>query len=569
MRWLVALLCIPVLAGCLGPVDGVASADLPPGAIVAAAHPAAAQAGLDILAAGGNAVDAAIAVQFALNVVEPMMSGIGGGAFMLHWSQADGSLTALDGREVAPAAASPDMFAADSPLPPQERGIAVGVPGTLALLWQAHQEMGSMAWPGLVAPAVRLAADGVEVDEATHRYFLLAEEKLRRWPPAGEVFLQDAVCPPLVLSHLQVGDERVITPCQGGEVLPVGTLLVQPLLADTLALIAEDGPDPLYGGPLGENLMDAVALRDGRITQADLTGYAPVAREPLVMSWAGHDIVSLPLPSGGPVVQQVLGMYGDRPFDRQDPDDVHRLIEAIHLAFADRDAYHGDDAFVDVPLDTLLAPDYMAARAALIDEDHTGAPFAPGLEPAGPGTAIASGAHTTHFVVRDGRGDIVSMTSTIESIFGSGIMVPGRGFFLNNEMTDFDLEPGGPNEIQPDKRPRSSMSPTLVLAGGEPVLALGSPGGATIPGTVVQVMMDVLGGTPLQAAIDAPRFAALAGPAAYHEPEWLGRLLQDLGRRGHDWEEVTIIGGVQAVHFNGDAWVGGADARRSGAFGSV
>ena len=529
-------------------------------ALVAASHPLAAEAGAEMLRRGGNAADAAVAVQFALNVVEPQFSGIGGGGFLLLYLARTGQVVVLDGRETAPAAATPDQFLGPDgkPLPfgvAHVQGIAVGVPGTLLNLATAVERYGSLALADTLQPALDLASQGFPVNRFLAADIASARAKLATWPASAAIFLP------------------------GGRPLREGDLLRQPDLATTLRLIQQYGPAVLYQGEVGQAIVAAQARRGGRMTMADLAAYAVQERTPVTGTYRGYAVAAVAPPSsGGVALLEMLGMLEPFGLLTSGPNSaaaLHLLIEAMHLAYADRGRYLGDPDFVQVPVVGLLDPGYVAARRGLIDPDRASPSPMPGdpwaYQGGRPAALAASpgedGLHTTHFTVVDGDGNIAAYTTTIEAGWGTGMVVPGYGFLLNNELTDFDFVPGGPNQVEPGKRPRSSMTPTLVFRDGQPVFTLGSPGGATIITTVLQVFLNVVEhGMDLPEAIAAPRIFSASYPSLAWEEGIDPAVLDALRARGHQpAASATVIGSVQAALRGPDGtWVGAADPRREG-----
>ncbi len=480
--------------------------------MVVSANPLASKAGAKILQQGGNAIDAAIAMQLALNVVEPQNSGLGGGGFLMYYEKASGQIVIIDGRERAAGTATASMFLGTNgqPIPfatRQTLGISVGVPGTPMMLAAAHQRWGKLPFKHLVQPAIGLAEEGVPVnfalatDIATHRAKLLLD------PAAASVFVP------------------------GGVSLVENDLLVQPDLAKTLRLLRDGDTSIFYQGPIATALLGAVSGRGGTMTMTDLGDYTLSIDEPIMDSWHGFSVAAMPPPSsGGTTVLQILklteasgiGALGPRSTAR-----YHILTEATRLAFADRAAFIGDPEFVSVPVAGLLDAGYIAARGALINPSAASTNVVAGnptgyVSTAWPAStetfslADIEGGETTHFSVADRDGNIVAWTGTIEQAFGSGIMVPGYGFILNNESTDFNATPTGPNQAAPRKRPMSSMSPTIVLQNGNPILTLGASGGPRIIAAVNQVLQNVYDHElSLTSAIDEPRiFGTATGTAA-------------------------------------------------------
>jgi gamma-glutamyltranspeptidase/glutathione hydrolase len=523
-------------------------------------HPLAAEAGAEMLRRGGNAVDAAAAVQFALNVVEPQFSGIGGGGFLMLYLASTGQTIALDGREMAPAADTPDQFLGPDgkPLPfalAHVQGTAVGVPGTLLNVATALERYGTIPLADTMQPAIDLAQNGFRINRFLASDIADAKAKLATWPATAAVFLPN------------------------GQPLAESAMLRQPDLAKTLRLIQQQGPSVLYQGEVGQALVAAQAQRSGRIAMADLASYEVKVRDPIVGTYRGYTVMSMAPPSsGGLTMTQMLEML--EPLDlrskgQNTPEALHPMIEAMHLAYADRGKYMGDTDFVEVPMVGLLSPEYVATRRALIDPAQANPSVQPGdpwAYEAGAPTVYADvpgeeGTHTTHFTIVDGAGNIVAYTTTIEQAWGTGMMVPAYGFLLNNEMTDFDFVPGGPNQVAPGKRPRSSMNPTIVFRDGQPVFALGSPGGATIITTVMQVFLNVVEHQmALQDAIDAPRIFSSSYPSVTWEEGLDPATLDALTALGHKPAAMpTVIGSVQAALRGPDGeWTGGADHRREG-----
>ncbi|WP_324781063.1 gamma-glutamyltransferase [Thiobacillus sedimenti] len=584
-------LCTRWIALCL--LSGSVLAASPDG-VVAVSHPAAAAAGARILAAGGNAVDAAAAVQFALNVVEPQSSGIGGGGFMMVYLAKTKQTFIVDSRERAPAAARPDQFAPDGlPMPfalASTSGLAVGVPGTLRGIDTALTRWGTMTLADTLAPAIDLAAHGFRVNRFLAADIADDDGRTARYPETAATFRP------------------------GGVPLAEGDWLVQPDLAKTLRLIAAKGPDAFYRGPLARAIVAAQqrarselgAAGRGRMTLADLARYTVAIREPLVGHYRGWTLATMPPPSsGGLTLLEMLGLLERFPlgdaaqgYGFGSPKTLHVMIEAMRLAFADRAVWIGDDDAAPVPRRGLLHPEYLARRAALIRTDHrmdtpeAGDPTPWDATAAPPRTtrARAESPHTTHFAIVDRWGNMVSYTTTIEYTWGTGITVPGYGFLLNNELTDFNFLPSadaaagnpGANDVAPGKRPRSSMAPTMLFKNGLPVAAYGSPGGATIINSVLNVTLDLVDhGMTMQQAIEAPRLSvtdasgriSCEGGPPFMQPRFTiaaqdalrGLGHAGLGEAGTDGCRATI-GSVQAVFVDAvnGAHRGAADGRREG-----
>ncbi len=507
-------------------------------------HPLASAAGAEMLAAGGNAVDAAVAALFALTVVEPMMVGIFG-AGHAHLLLAGGRHTVIDGYTTAPAAARPDMYRPLSDTWPdymeadrRENSVgvrAVGVPGTLATWCEILARFGTLDLDAVTAPAIRHAERGFRVTGYLAECLVEAAGDLARFPASARVFLP------------------------GGTPRGRGERLVQGEYADTLRTIAAEGPPALHGGALGVRVAEHMAREGGLITLADLLRYRTIERTPVRGSYRGFDVAGCPPPTGGGIhLIQILNMLEG--FDVASlgfgtVDGIHLLAEALKIAFADRAAATADPAFVDVPVARLIAKDYAAARRAEIDMAKAGAPAA-GV---GPGSS-----HTTHVTVADADGNVVAATQTINSLFGSRAMVPGTGMLLNNTMALFDPHPGHVLSIVAGKRMTSSMAPTILLRDGRPVLALGLPGGMRIFASVLQAIVNVVDhGMSLQEAVEAPRVwtqgQELEVEAAVGEDVRAG-----LAARGHHVVPVAhVAGGMGAIAFEADGTLTGASCWRA------
>ncbi|HHO53972.1 MAG TPA: gamma-glutamyltransferase [Deltaproteobacteria bacterium] len=535
------------------------------GAMVVSAHPEASRIGAEILRAGGSAVDAAAAMAVALTLVEPQSSGIGGGAFLLSYDAETRQISAWDGRETAPAAASPDQFMADGVERPWPEvvpgGLSVGTPGLLRVLEAVHAEAGALPWSELMAPTIALATEGFEVTPRMAR-------SIRQWENAMD---------PL---RRHPGSLAYFYP--GGQALAAGDIRDNPALAATLAAIARQGADAFYTGPIAEHIVAAVqgATRNpGRLSLDDLRRYTPVRREALCLDYRGHRVCGHPPPtSGGTTVLSILGLL--ERFDRAalepgSAEGAHLFAEAVRLAWADRDRYLADPAFVDVPVAALLSDPYLAERSARLDPAQRLRVVEPGLlqTSAVDAPACPEGADTTHLVVVDAAGNAVSMTSSIENAWGSGIWVDG--FLLNNQLTDFARTPerGGvavANAVQPCKRPRSSMSPTLVLdPDGELELLVGSPGGSRIIQYTARVLLDVLDhGSSVQEAIAHPNLAQTSQGLELEDdcgtPGWSAATVEALIALGHDVVRGSLNSGLHGIQRIDGAWVSGVDPRREG-----
>ncbi len=533
-----------VLAAALA-LLGAWQAEAAPRTMVAAAHPLAVEAGLDALRRGGSAVDAAIAVQMVLGVVEPQASGIGGGGFLLHYDAATREISVYDGRETAPAGATATMFLRPDGKALDFRqavtsGFAVGVPGLVPMLELAHRERGRLPWADLFKPAIAVAREGFEAPLRLARalgvFGSLADD-----PQARTVYFNDDGTP--------------------------RRRIVNRALADTMEAMAHDGARVLQEGPLADEMARRVRthVRPGSLSPADLAAYQPVKREPVCGPYRLWLICSMSPPSsGGVAILQVLGMV--EPFDlsREAPNSIralHLIAEASRLAFADRARYLADPTFVDVPVRGLLSPAYLAARRGLISPDRSMGP-----SPVEPGYPERG---TSHITIVDAEGSAVSFTTTIEAPFGAQIMV--GGFLLNNELTDFTAWPEiegriVANRVQPGKRPRSSMSPTFVLDRERRlVAALGSAGGARIIGDTVHALIGMLDwNLSAQAALDQPRLANLNGRTELEDRDGLPGQADALRALGHEVQVRRHEGGLTAIRRIDGGWEGGADPRRDG-----
>jgi gamma-glutamyltranspeptidase/glutathione hydrolase len=469
---------------------------------VIAANPLAAKAGMEVLERGGNAADAALAVQAMLSLVEPQSSGMGGGAFLTYLDAATGKITIYDGREKAPMQASRTMFLGEDgkPLPypaAVTSGRATGVPGAVAALAALHKDHGRLEWKGLFDAAIRTADEGFTISPRLGRFLGASFPQLSQ-PDAAAYFAN-----------------------ADGSRKTAGDVLRNPAYADFLRRLSAQGTDALYKGSTAAKIVQKTraAPLGGMMTVADLAAYRAVKREPVCGPWAGYRVCAPPPPSSGAAMIELLGLLERTDIAARGPDDPqawYLFAEASRLMYADRDAYFGDGDFVDVPVKGLLDPAYLDARARLIGPKAAAA-VAPG-QPAGAKVARADmtrePAGTSHFIVRDARGNVLSITTTVESIFGTGRMVDG--FFLNNQLTDFSfnpLQPDGseaPNAVAPGKRPRSSMTPLILLdAQGRFAGAIGSAGGNAIPAYVGKTLVAaVYWGLPMQDALAQPNLVA-------------------------------------------------------------
>lgn len=532
--------------------------------MVVAAQPLAAEAGLAMLRKGGSAIDAAIATQMVLNLVEPQSSGIGGGAFILYWDKQKNELAGFDGRETAPSAASPDLFldADGKPLPPDvamASGLSVGAPGVLAALKLAHDKFGKLPWAELFQPAIDLARDGFPISPRLAKQ--LAEVDPGSFAPEARAYFFDA----------------------DGKPWPAGHQLINAALADTLATIARDGPDAFYKGDIASDIARAVRSdprKPGKLVPEDLASYRAKEREAVCAPYRAYRVCGAALPSsGGITVSQVLGLID--PYDlgpaALGATGVHIVAEAERLAFADRARYLADSDFISVPVGGLLDSGYLASRRALLDparaQTHVTAGEPPNTRQGAFGKDATREAHgTSQISIVDDEGDAFSMTTSIEQAFGSRLMV--RGFLLNNQLTDFSFMPtdesGSPvaNRVEGGKRPRSSMDPTLVFANGADGglrYVLGSPGG---PAIILYNVKTIVG--LIDWKLDPAQASALANfggaeDAVLLEPgPHLDALAASLQAMGHDVRRVPLTSGEHIIAVTDEGLEGGADPRREG-----
>lgn len=537
--------------------------------MVSAANPLAVDAGYDIIKQGGSAVDAAIAVQMVLGLVEPQSSGLGGGSLMLHF---DGKrLRALDGRETAPAAADERLFqdAGGNPMTYFDGligGRSVGVPGMLRMLERAHQQHGKLPWEALFAPAIRLAEQGFEVSPRLAK--LLRDDPYLRQDPVAAAYFYD----------------------QYGQPRPVGHLLRNPALAAVMRRVASEGADAFYTGDIARDMVRKVRLHPrnpGRLTAEDIATYQAREREPLCATYRIWRICGMPPPSsGGLAVAQIMGILENTNIATLAPDSnglnaqaVHLFSEAGRLAYADRNRYVADPEFVPIPggAASLLDKRYLAQRAGLIGERSMGTAAAgkpDGMEVAWGDDVSPELPSTTHISVVDREGQAVAMTSTVESAFGSRQMV--HGFLLNNELTDFSylsVDDAGPvaNRVQGGKRPRSSMAPTMVFdrSSGKLLLLLGSPGGGYIINYVAKTLVGVLDWRmDVQQAISLPNFGSRNGATELERNRFSAHFISVLKQKDHQIrldEQTSGLQAIMRVYRNGEeVWFGGADPRREG-----
>ncbi len=520
--------------------------------MVVAQEPVATDVGVAVLKGGGNAIDAAVAVAFALAVTHPSAGNIGGGGFILA-RFSDGRTTFIDFRERAPETASRNMYLDDAGNLTAGSRVgwrAAGVPGTVRGLEYAHRKYGSKNWPDLLAPAVELARQGAVLSYAEARSICGARKLLERFPESKRIFLK------------------------GGACFEAGEKLVQPELAATLTRIARDGARDFYEGETARRLASEMASNGGTITLEDLKRYEVVERAPLTGRYKGYDIITAPPPSSGGIgLLQMMGMLEGTGYEKTGAGSaaaIHFLAEVMRRYYADRAEYLGDPDFVKAPVRGLLNRDYVLKLRSSIDparatpSDTLRAGNAPDYERT----------ETTHFNVVDEHGNIVALTYTINGSYGNGVTVPGLGFLLNNEMDDFAAKPGEPNmfglvqgeanAIAPRKRPLSSMTPTIVLRRGKPYIVAGAPGGSRIITGVTQVILNVLDfGMTIQEAVDQPRFHHQWKPdRLMMEKGFSPDTIALLEQRGHKVEPIATVASVEAIVFDG-GWIQGAQNGRS------
>jgi gamma-glutamyltranspeptidase / glutathione hydrolase len=539
-------------------------------AMAAAANPHAVEAALEMLRAGGSAVDAAIAAEMVLGLVEPQSSGVGGGGFLVHYDGASEDIIAYDGRERAPAGATRDMFLDEDGEPlafidAQTSGNAIGAPSLVAMLKQAHDDHGRLPWAQVFEPAIRLAESGFEVSPRMARI-------LAGYATRGRL-RQDAN------ARAYLFDRR-------GRPRAVGFLLRNPAYAETLRAIAEQGPRALSEGPIAEAIVEAARREPhaGSLTLADLRAVAPRRLEPVCGAYRVYRVCTAGPPGSGNATLAILGLYQrarPQPDGADNVDDWSAFLWASRLAYADRDHYMADDRYAPVPTRPLIAPAYLDERARLIDLAHAPASVEPGA-PVGRelfeqwGRVQSDDNGTTHISIVDQWGNAVALTATVESAYGSHRMV--GGFFLNNQMTDFAFQPtlnGRPvaNAVEPGKAPRSSMSPLIVTdRNGELVLVIGSPGGSSIIGYVARTTIGILDWrlSP-QAAIDLSNATARASPVIVETERMPPALADALTARGWELRNVGALedSGLHAILVADGGLAGGADPRREGVVGHV
>lgn len=533
--------------------------------VTSSADPRVTDAGMEMLRQGGSAADAAMAMMLTLTVVEPQSSGIGGGGFLLYQDNAKGILSTINGRETAPAAATSDRFVGPDGKPlgfleAFQGGRSVGVPGNVQLMAQAHQKWGKLPWATIFKPAIRLSQKGFIVNKTLESRLATIQGL---WPNF---------------------DEARTTYWRDGKPLKAGMTFKNPKLAATLALLAKKGPDAFYTGPIANQIVHAVTtskLSPGDMTMTDLAQYRAKEQQAVCAPYRVYVVCGMAPPSSGATtVLQILGTlqrFDLKAMGKDSPQSWYLIGQAMQLAYADREKYLGDDAFINVPVAGLLNPEYIKERSALIDPEKARADYPAGNPPgAAPRTAAISSevAGTTHFTAVDKNGNIANMTSTIEGPFGSQLMA--GGFFLNNELTDFTFAPekdGAPvaNRVVGGKRPLSSMAPTVVFdRDGHAVLALGSAGGKRIIMHVTKTLIGVIDfGLPLQQAIDLPNIYFGRGGLEVEQNSMLSAMADGLGKFGQKVRPVDLGSKVNGAQRIGDSWTGAADPRSEGTSATI
>jgi gamma-glutamyltranspeptidase/glutathione hydrolase len=539
------ILCFAVMpAGASSPVEAK-------NGMVAAAHPLASQVGVEILKKGGNAVDAAVATAFALGVVEPNASGLGGGGFILVYNAKTKGVTAIDYREMAPLKATPDMYklTPDGKVVDNENVVghkAVAIPGTLAGLTLALKQHGTMSLKDVMAPAIRIAEQGYTVSKTLNGIIKDNFDMLTKYPAAAAIYLKDGL-------PYEAGDKLVLKD-----------------LAKSYRLIAEKGPDVFYKGEIADAIeKEMKASGKGLITKADLAAYKPAIRTPVRGTYRGYEIISMsPSSSGGTHIIQILNIlegYNMTRLGFQTPESLHIMAEAMKRAFADRSKFMADTDFVKVPIAGLISKKYAEELRKGISMNVAGTKIAPG----NPLPFVGSGS-TSHLSVIDKQGNIVALTQSINFFFGSGVIVPGTGIILNNHMDDFNPQPGTSNSVEPKKRPLSSMSPTIMLKNGKPFLSVGTPGATRIISAVPQIIVNVVDfRMNIQDAIEAARIHCMTGDI-FMESRIPKEVQEALIAKGHK----LSVRGAMDLYFGGAQGVmidpvsgklyGAGDPRRDG-----
>ncbi|WP_318470281.1 gamma-glutamyltransferase [Photobacterium leiognathi] len=530
--------------------------------MIATANKYASEAGADVLSKGGSAVDAMITAQLVLGLVEPQSSGIGGGGFLVYWDNDNNQMTTFDGRETAPFAATPRLFQDNQGKPLKfydavVGGRSVGTPGTIKLLWRSHEQYGKLAWKSLFLPAIKLAKEGFVVSPRLAAMIEKDANNLSRYPATKAYFFDN-----------------------DGNPIKAGTKLTNPAYANTLLQIADYGPKAFYQGDIARDIVATVQQAEGNpgvLNTMDLASYSVKQREPICAPYRQYKVCGMGPPSSGALtLGQILAMLNHYPLDKLGADNVEswRLIgDASRLAFADRDRYMADSDYVPMPTRGLLDPAYLAQRAALLQGKQALTKVEPGSPPWNHAQKQTSDEalelpSTTHLSIVDEEGNVVSLTSTIENSFGSRLMV--RGFLLNNELTDFSFRSqidGVPvaNRIEPGKRPRSSMTPTIVMKDNQPVLTIGSPGGSQIIGYVAKTLVAYLDwGMDLQQAINLPNMNNRFGTFELEQNTAATAWAPKLEKLGYKTQIKDLNSGIQAISIAPELLTGAADPRREG-----
>ncbi|WP_419239562.1 gamma-glutamyltransferase [Photobacterium leiognathi] len=530
--------------------------------MIATANKYASEAGADVLSKGGSAVDAMITAQLVLGLVEPQSSGIGGGGFLVYWDNDNNQMTTFDGRETAPFAATPRLFQDNQGKPLKfydavVGGRSVGTPGTIKLLWRSHEQYGKLAWKSLFLPAIKLAKEGFVVSPRLAAMIEKDANNLSRYPATKAYFFDN-----------------------DGNPIKAGTKLTNPAYANTLLQIADYGPKAFYQGDIARDIVATVQQAEGNpgvLNTMDLASYSVKQREPICAPYRQYKVCGMGPPSSGALtLGQILAMLNHYPLAKLGADNVEswRLIgDASRLAFADRSRYMADSDYVPMPTRGLLDPAYLAQRAALLQGKQALTKVEPGSPPWNHAQKQTSNEaielpSTTHLSIVDEEGNVVSLTSTIENSFGSRLMV--RGFLLNNELTDFSFRSqidGVPvaNRIEPGKRPRSSMTPTIVMKDNQPVLTIGSPGGSQIIGYVAKTLVAYLDwGMDLQQAINLPNMNNRFGTFELEQDTAATAWAPKLEKLGYKTQIKDLNSGIQAISIAPDLLTGAADPRREG-----
>lgn len=520
----------------------------------------AVRVGRDVLEKGGNAVDAAVAVAFALAVTLPKAGNLGGGGFMLVYLADRNKTIAIDYRETAPKATTPDIFLDEAgeadPKKSRDSGLAVGVPGTVAglTLALAHFGSGKFTLAELIEPAIDLARDGIPVEDDLVDSLRFAQPRLARWPSTARIFLKP-----------------------DGSAPGAGDRLVQADLATTLETIAREGPRAFYRGPIADEIVEAVRMAGGAMRRGDIQDYGPVIRNPVFGSYRGYEIASMPPPSSGGVhLVEMLNILEGFPLHDLGSGShaaLHVMIEAMKLAYADRAAFLGDPDSVDVPVDQLLSKSYAAALRAGIDLRHARSAREIRTEVALPD----EGVNTTHVSIADDHGNVVANTTTLNFNYGLGLVAGSTGILLNNTLDDFAAKPGAPNAFgllggaanapASGKRPLSSMTPTIVFKDGRPVLVTGAPGGSRIISSVLQVIVNTIDfGKSIAEAVTLPRVHHQWMPDEVTVERTLpAETIRALAARGHKVRVGPTAGAANSIAITRDGFVGAADTRARGA----